>query len=83
MTFHPTATDKAKWQNIDAVVRGMGNEDKTQIICRLLDICYSDKVDGKTVWTPEKEINGGDLVDEITQILEARGLTPPGPIPWD
>ena len=73
---HP-GNDKAKWLHIDAWVRAMPADTKTEIINRIVEIMFLDvDIDG-TFWNLEKEIGCADAIQEITQVMAARNLVPP------
>lgn len=56
----------------------LSRETLEEILSRVVDLCYLVRTEGGGLsYDSEAEINGGDLVEGLTELLARHGLTPP------
>ena len=66
-----------KWQDLIGYIHnGMGKDQRTTVIYKIVSILYADDVDGNRVWDPDKEWSGADVCQDIAAVLESAGLVP-------
>lgn len=59
-------------------IAGLPRETLEEVLLATINLCYLvEDDDGNLVYDPEGDINGGDLVDGLTQLLGRHGLIPP------
>lgn len=63
---------------IASKLSGLPRETLEGILLKVVDLCYLVEDErGALIYDREGDVNGGDLVDGLTQLLDRHGLIPP------